>query len=51
MGGSLVAPGRQAQIDIYDPEPTGWRRGPDFLAWETHMAVVTMGADLIVGAA
>jgi N-acetylneuraminic acid mutarotase len=36
------------RIDIYDPESNSWRPGPDLPGAETHMAVVSVGNDIVV---
>jgi N-acetylneuraminic acid mutarotase len=36
------------RVDIYDPEANTWRQGPDLPGAETHLAVVTLGSDIIV---
>lgn len=36
------------RIDIYDPQADSWRPGPDLPGAETHMAVVTVGSDILV---
>jgi hypothetical protein len=36
------------RVDIYDPEGDSWRQGPDLPGAETHMAVVTLGNDIVV---
>jgi N-acetylneuraminic acid mutarotase len=36
-------------VDIYDPTADAWRPGPALPGAQTHIAVVTLGGDVIVG--